>query len=383
MNSEAERPIEQKSPVSRRRRWPRVLLFIVAAWLLLEGMSLGILSFLKPPPGSDILRLYRPHPYRVYMLIPGARSATGRFSINSHGFRGSEIELRKPPDTVRIACLGDSTTFGDTATTDSHTWPAHLERLLRDHYASRAGRPTRIEVINAGVPGYTTLEALIYFETKLLDYQLDIAIFDLGLHDAQFMACFREFATDYIHARKVFEIPRPRLWERSPLLSLLMPQRRSISNPYRSGPAGGLSELTITVPARLKANEAEQRACFRPERTDVFARNVRNFVYVARGQRVTPILSTIAYRPDKEAFFAGVIEQINESIRKTAAILTVPCVDRAREMPWSAEAFVDTSRPRDCPEGLERMGRIFAEFLIRQGIVEQAIAKEGGGGQSR
>jgi len=310
------------------------------------------------------------------------RSATGQLSINSHGFRGPEIELRKQADTVRIACLGDSTTFNDTATTDSHTYPAHLERLLRERYVKGGGRPSQIEVINAGVPGYTSLEALIYFETKLLDYQLDVAIFDLGLNDAVFMTYFREFVSDYTHARKVFEIPRPRLWERSALLSLLLPHRRSIANPHRHSRPATIEDLTLTVPARLHVDEAEQRACFRPERIAIFTRNIRNFVYVARGQGVAPVLTTIAYQP-QAGFFAQVIAQINESIRKTAATLSVPCVDLAREMPWSAEAFADACHPRDCPEGLERMGNIFADFLIQQKTVEQANAPKSGGSMQR
>jgi lysophospholipase L1-like esterase len=359
-----------------------VILVVFAAWALCEAVAWAVLTLLKPPVADDSLRLYRPHPYRVYTLIPGARSQTGRISINSHGFRGPEIELHKPTDTVRIACLGDSTTFGDTATTDGHTYPAHLERLLREHYAKSGGRPSRIEVINAGVPGYTTLEALIYFETKLLDYQLDAAVFDLGVHDGLFMADFREFASDYTHARKILEIPSPHLWERSALLSLLLPRRRSVANPYRCNQEGALEQLTTRNPDRLKVDETEQRRCFRPERIAIFERNVRNFVYVARGQDVVPVLATITYSP-QAGFLAEVIGQINESIRKTANALSVPCVDLAREMPWSAEAFEDASRPRDCPEGLERMARVVADVVIRQRIVEQAVAREGGGNLRR
>jgi len=384
---------ELDQPVARRR-WPRVLLTVVAVWFLLEMVSWAVLALLKPLPSDDILRLYRPHPYRVYMLVPGAHSATGQCSINSHGFRGPEIELRKPPGTVRIACLGDSTTFGDTATTDGHTYPAQLERLLRERYCHsetpnskpetrNSTAPLRLEVINAGVPGYTSLEALIYFETKLLDYQSDVAILNVGLNDALFLACFHDFASDYTHARKVFEIPKPRLWERSALLSLLLPHWRSVANPYRSAPGAELPDLTMTDPARLKVDEAEQRACFRPERIAIFARNVRNFIFVARGQSVLPILSTVLYRPEGEDFFAEVVEKMNESIRQTAVSLSVLCVDLAREMPSGPKAFVDACRLRDGPEGLERVGRIFADFLIRQGIMEQRIARKNSGSLAR
>ena len=359
-----------------------MLLAVVAVWVVGELVALVILSQLEPLPADDIARLYRPHPYRVYMFAARRRSARGHCSINSHGFRGPEIELQKPLGTVRIACLGSSTTFDDTATTDGHTYPAHLERFLREHYVKHGGRPARIEVINAGVPGYTSLESLIYFESKLLDYELDIAIFHHGLDDALFMACFREFAGDYVHARKVFRLPKPHLWERSVLVSLLLPNQRSIANPYRSNRAATLAQLTVADPERLSVDEAEMRRCFRPERLAPFARNVRNFIYVARGHGVAPILSTVVCNPQL-GFLADVVGQINTRIREIADSHEVPCVDLAREMAWSAGAFVDDWHLRDCPEGLERKGKIFAEHLIRNRLVDQVLENRRQGEKDR
>jgi len=366
---------DQNGPTPRRsRRLRAVILLLVVGLVLLELASRAIFRLQKPQAGDDFFRLYRPHPYRVYMLIPGARDAASRVAINSHGFRGPEIELRKPADTVRIACLGDSTTFGDSATTNGHTYPAHLERFLRQPARGSAGNSPRVEAINAGVAGYTSLEALIYFETKLLDYQLDATVLRVGLNDAYFLACFPNFASDYVHARKVFELSRPRLWERSALLSLLLPRGRSIGSPYRRSPSATIEQLTLTDPARLRVNESEQRRCFRPERIAIFARNVRNFIYVARGHNVAPVLSTVVYGPSA-GFIGEVIGQINDRLRETAKTLSVPCVDLAREMPWSAEAFVDNFHARDCPEGLEREAKIIADFLVQQKILDQALAK--------
>jgi len=152
------------------------------------------------------------------MLRPNSRARSNCFSINSQGARGPEIAEGKSTETIRIVWLGDCTTFGDTATADSGAPPAVLEQSLKQHYGGRR----HIEVINAGVPGYTSLESLIYFETRLLDYKPNIAIFDLGWNDALFMSCFPDFTSDYTHARRVFEAPSFRLWEASPLLSLVL-----------------------------------------------------------------------------------------------------------------------------------------------------------------
>ena len=55
-------------------------------------------------------------PWLVYEPVIGRRNLPGYegpgFRINARGFRGPEITGRKPDAGFRIACLGDSTTFG-------------------------------------------------------------------------------------------------------------------------------------------------------------------------------------------------------------------------------------------------------------------------------
>src|SRR5262249_41299894 len=48
-------------------------------------------------------------------------------TINSLGFRGDEFERNKPPRTVRIACLGASTTFCAEVSHNHRTWPHRLQ----------------------------------------------------------------------------------------------------------------------------------------------------------------------------------------------------------------------------------------------------------------
>ena len=67
--------------------------------------------------------------------------------INAHGFR--DEELADPPPKNRILMIGDSVTFGLSAT----TYPDAAEIVLRKNAAST-------EVINAGVEGYSTRSIL-------------------------------------------------------------------------------------------------------------------------------------------------------------------------------------------------------------------------------
>ncbi|MFN3287170.1 MAG: SGNH/GDSL hydrolase family protein [Sphingomonadaceae bacterium] len=74
----------------------------------------------------------------------------GQIRVNNMGFRGPDIVANKPAGTFRLAFLGASTTF-NAEVPDGRTWPELTGRALQ----RAAGDSCRIEVINAGQPGYT------------------------------------------------------------------------------------------------------------------------------------------------------------------------------------------------------------------------------------
>ncbi len=71
------------------------------------------------------------------------------FHTNHLGFRGGDIEVPKPPGVFRILCIGGSTTA--EGLTDELTYPAMLQRKLREHFHS-----DKIEVVNGGIFAATT-----------------------------------------------------------------------------------------------------------------------------------------------------------------------------------------------------------------------------------
>ena len=75
-------------------------------------------------------------------------------AINSKGLRSPETPYEKPEGVFRILALGDSWTFGFRME-EPDAYPRQLERILNERAAERGDR-RRIEVINAGVIGYST-----------------------------------------------------------------------------------------------------------------------------------------------------------------------------------------------------------------------------------
>ena len=85
------------------------------------------------------------------------------YRLNSLGLRGDDIQKIK--DRPRLIALGNSCTFG-WGVTDEEVFTAQLDGLLHNNY----------EVINAGVPGYTSFQGKIFYESVLEELQLDILL---------------------------------------------------------------------------------------------------------------------------------------------------------------------------------------------------------------
>lgn len=95
-------------------------------------------------------------PVRLWKMMPS--SIMGDMRTNSQSLREDhEIAVPRPPEEIRILALGDSWTFGYLVP-QGQTWPDMLEAQLE----RATGRP--VEVLNAGVPGYSVRQFLMTLE---------------------------------------------------------------------------------------------------------------------------------------------------------------------------------------------------------------------------
>ena len=76
-----------------------------------------------------------------------------RWPINAKGYRGRDFPAEKPAGKVRIMFYGGSTVF-DSFATDDQDWPHRIEKLLHQKGLSQ------VEVINAGIPGHASFDAV-------------------------------------------------------------------------------------------------------------------------------------------------------------------------------------------------------------------------------
>ena len=159
------------------------------------GVSeLGLRGF----AGDDFLRepisdwdWHRSDPLMVVSLQPGHRDELG-VEVNALGFRGPALEREKPAGRIRIACLGDSSTFGITRTDvwgqEFSAYPQFLREIARER-----GR-TDLEIINAGVMGYTAAHGLRQLNTRLPPLDPDILLVRFGMNDHNWLFEWRKVA---------------------------------------------------------------------------------------------------------------------------------------------------------------------------------------------
>jgi len=303
MNARSSRP--------RRSRLGLVLLVAVIVVVGLEvlesvaprGRRTPLRWLLGSSPPSDVA--YRPLPYVNYGLVPDyafARRAPDdpAKTTNGLGFRGPDVAVPKPEGTVRIVCLGGSTTFSDLVG-DDETYPRLLERALREARPDRA-----IEVVNAGVPSYTSAESLANLAYRCLDLQPDVVVVYHAANDARPRG-YETFETSYAHYRRV--------WDGD--FDDYVPGQ---------GEFGGINALIQRTEGYVDpADPAARRAAMERAGTEAFRRNLTSLCGVARAHGVRPVLVTFAADPDPSlpgadpvmidaiAEHNRVIEQVGES----------------------------------------------------------------------
>ena len=135
-------------------------------WSCSHGFTLTPITVSSPSEGCALTRFF------------GTPAPTERwkFVTNASGFRNErDFAYEKPAGTVRVLSLGDSHTQGFEVRQD-RTFSAVVERHLSD-------QGIKAEVMNAGVSGFSTAEALVFLTNEGVRYQPDVVILGFFAND--------------------------------------------------------------------------------------------------------------------------------------------------------------------------------------------------------
>ncbi|MCP4705178.1 MAG: SGNH/GDSL hydrolase family protein [candidate division Zixibacteria bacterium] len=112
---------------------------------------------------------------RPSQVITSRFFENNEFKINSFGLRGEEVP--KQSDKIRIVGLGNSCTFG-WHTPENEIYLRQLEKLINADTTL-----PQVEIINAGVPGYTSFQGQYFFENHISALESDIVLMMFGWND--------------------------------------------------------------------------------------------------------------------------------------------------------------------------------------------------------
>lgn len=348
------------SAIHKRQRWMRLFAFALASFGLLEiGWRTYLFNVAPLRRVAKFARLsdmpaaayrYRPHPYLIYALNEEYTSDDGLTRHNSHGCRGPEFATHKAPGTYRIVCLGGSTTYDSAVSDDARTSAAELERLLRDVH----GR-NDVEVINAGVPGYTSWESLLALQLRIFELEPDLVVYYDNTNDVRPRLVPPErYRRDNSGWRTAWDARSP-VWDHSLVLRWLGVQAGF-------SPRNDLAErTTLSPPADL---DPEVALAANPPA--YLADNLVDMVALTRHRHIDLLFASFAWSPHKNDEAATVMWQRalaenNSAILRVARENEVAWYDFAAEMPRDAELWADGVHVNEL--GAHKKAELFAHFV--------------------
>jgi len=169
----------------RRGNRLKLLAFSLLPLFLLFGLAEGVLRFVFPSfdyvvvmgRQEETLAIWsdpsvwsRVGDRRRIVLVPNPSN-----DVNEHGYRGPVVPVERDESTLRILCIGDSTTYG-VGVESEETYSAQLRKILED-------QGCEAEVINGGVPSYTSAQGLAALERAWRDFRPDLILTYFGNND--------------------------------------------------------------------------------------------------------------------------------------------------------------------------------------------------------
>lgn len=125
--------------------------------------SVSLRSIIQPNSSDEIIYELRPNLTTKFQGVP--------VRTNKWGMRGPDIELNKDPNVIRVALLGDSFAFG-WGVNEEESFARIFEKYSNEHVKG----DKRVEVLNFGVPGYSTFQEVAAFLQSGSKFKPDIVI---------------------------------------------------------------------------------------------------------------------------------------------------------------------------------------------------------------
>ena len=272
----------------------------------------------------------------------------------------------------RIAVLGGSSIYTEMVRDFRKSFTVQLQRVLRDKYGY-----TNVEVVNAGVGGYTSWESLVNLEFRVLDIDPDLLIIYHGANDVHArLVSSSLYRGDNFGLRKQWSLAEIPFWERSVLFRFIASKLNFVPLHFRYG----LYDCVNTHSSHAGIMGYDEKIGGNPlsvlknNPPIYFERNLRNMIAIAKEYNIQILFATWAYSPLFEDYASTQHYQLgfkenNEAVRNVTEKHNIQLFDFVKVMPSDKRFWHDGRHVNE--EGALLKANLFAEFLHIQKLILQ------------
>lgn len=302
--------------------------------------------------------MFEKHPYLVGDLKKGIvhEREDLKYQHNSKGYRCEEFTTAKDSSVTRVVAIGGSTTYC-VGVNNHETWTHYLSEILGDGH----------EVINMGVPGYTSAENLIQTALHTSDLKPDIAIYYIGLNDLRNIN-IKDLASDYsdFHAPALYSALGLCNNENVPALA-------SVKIFLAMCEQAGILDVCPNLRIKVK-NEFNQGPDNRA--LDLFERNLRHIIALCKEQGIRPIfvpqiLLEDVLKTGNLSWWVPYVKRtdlddqmliFNDRLRSVASGDSLTFVSGVADHPWVKEDFVDLTH--FTPDANRQLAELIGQAIL-------------------
>ena len=197
-------------PIAAWVKWAMVF----SSFLILIMLELGFRIFFNAMASDETIeflslavnrtdeefRAYKGHPFTSFIGVEGVTLVGNQRNYESNrfnnvGFLGEDFSVEKDSNTIRIACLGGSTTASG--------YPQVMEKILNENSDGCS-----YDVMNFGITYWSTAHSMVNFLLNVVEYQPDYVVIHHAWNDSKVRGTPpEEFRSDYSHEFTYFHEP--------------------------------------------------------------------------------------------------------------------------------------------------------------------------------
>jgi lysophospholipase L1-like esterase len=262
---------------------------------------------------------FEAHPYLAYAPTDVVLTAEGCT------IAGTSFTFDKPDNTLRVACLGGSTT--------KNAFPKFMNEPLQICFPNQ-----KIEVMDWGCQGWTMAESTINYMIRAQDYSPDVIILHHGINDLA-PRVRKDFVPDYSHYRKAFAYQGLLLLDRISAYSVFFAWMEIALNKH----PGDLNTWTVNPnPGPVDHYPGE-------DTVRLYKNGIQTIAQLANENHAKLILAGMAYNPESNINQRNteMLTEHNQIMKEMAEEFSIPFVEMQSVLQHYPDWFVDQCHLRN------------------------------------